>query len=85
MDMHDQNSTFYQTVTSSPQWRAWRNQVHNNMLDAMQAHADGDEKAYDKADIWDMDECEECGLISPAHFQSFLKFVIEHYSQKEKL
>lgn len=60
----DGHSSFWRTVTVSPQWEAWvaENSKRFN-------HADGPTD-----DCYDVDESTELGYISSAHFQSFLAF-----------
>lgn len=59
----DHNS-FWKSVVESPQWYAWEKENAKRMN-----HTDGPTK-----DCYDVDECRECGWISPAHFRSFLDF-----------
>ena len=66
--------SFWKTVVSSPQWAAWGKQVARNHHKALMAHTKGKPDAYKNADIWDVDECRECGWMSDRHFQAFLRF-----------
>lgn len=68
------NPTFYDTVTSSPQWKAWEVEQTKRISE------------FNKAKIartcllegtYDMAEVMECGWISQEHFQAFLEFTIE--------
>ena len=75
----DGHPTFWKTVVESPQWIAWEKQIAKNfhkanvMLDSGKEwpSADYQEK---KLPIYDVDECRECNVISPKHFQAFLRF-----------
>lgn len=63
------DNTFYKTITSSPQWKAWeeeqKQRLHNHVVN--------NSKKY--TGCYDMPEVMECGIISQEHFQDFLKFV----------
>lgn len=65
----DGHSSFWKTVTKSPQWKLWQKEqsrrVHLLCLD----------KLPKDVRIYDMPECEETGWISQGHFQEFVKFI----------
>jgi hypothetical protein len=66
--IHD---SFWKTVTNSPQWSAWYKEQSKRFHEFA--------KTLDKTiGVFDIDECQECGMISQAHFQKFLKFVIKN-------
>ena len=62
--------TFWKTVVESPQWLAWENEV------ARRFHVMVTENV-DVLGVFDVDECRECGYISPKHFQDFLRFTVK--------
>ena len=63
------NDTFYKTVIHSPQWKEWCKEVRRRM----DYHNKRNSKVY--KGCWDIDECVELGIISPEHFQDFIKFI----------
>ena len=65
------NDTFFQTITHSPQWKQWKQEVNRRLA----YHNRRKSKIY--TGVWDMTECVELGRISAAHWQDFLKFVIQ--------
>lgn len=61
--------TFYMTVITSPQWRAWEKEVARRMKE----HAEKGSKLF--TGVWDVDESRELDLLSQGHFQDFIKFI----------
>lgn len=58
--------SFYETVTRSRQWKAWKFEQSKRYSKA--------QKTKNWVGIYDMPEVEECGWISQDHFQDFLSF-----------
>lgn len=65
--------TFYDTVTSSPQWKAWESEQMRRSF--IRSNAGGTPHIIPR--VYDMAEVMECGWISQEHFQAFLEFTIE--------
>jgi len=65
--------TFYYTVITSPQWKAWQKE-QNRRMQTRRKNFKG---------VYDMPEVMECGLISQEHFQEFLKFVVTTHYERE--
>ena len=55
--------TFWNTVKSSPQWGAWYQEQMRRF------------RTKTTKGVFDIDESQECGIISPEHFQEFIKFI----------
>jgi hypothetical protein len=71
------HSSFWKTIVESPQWQAWGKKIAENFHEALEKDRYHENpEVWKNADIWDWDECTECGFISQKHFQSFLKFCI---------
>ena len=62
------HSSFWKTVVTSPQWKAWCKEVSRRMHE----HTVKGHEKY--TGCWDVDECACCGWISQEHFQDFMKF-----------
>ena len=60
--------SFWKTVVESPEWKLWQEEQQKRF------HQLATTKNT-KIEAFDIDECQECGWISPAHFQSFIKFI----------
>ena len=58
------HDSFWKTVVESPQWEAWYKEQGRRFSQKNRKHG-----------VFDIDEVQECGWISQAHFQEFLKFV----------
>lgn len=56
-------NSFWKTIVESPEWRAWEKEVSRRL------HTDT------PTDVYDVDECRECGWFSPSHFKAFLNFI----------
>lgn len=67
--MPDKFQSFWETVTKSPQWKAWELEVYRRFREFSR---DGEFLEQ----VYDVDECRECGWISDEHFQEFMKFTI---------
>lgn len=63
------HSSFWKVVVESKEWELWEKEVSRRM----NRHNKNHSKIY--KGVWDVDECRECGWISPEHFRDFLKFV----------
>ena len=64
--------SFYATVVSSPQWKLW----YEEQMKRMNGGRIVKKKFYGKGgQVWDIDESQECDLISQNHFQDFIKFI----------
>jgi hypothetical protein len=59
------HSSFWETVTKSPQWKLWQEEQRKRFATEI------------KYGVWDIDECQECGWISQEHFQDFIKFILD--------
>lgn len=62
----DGHPTYWKTVVESPQWLAWEKEVARRMHKQINR-----DKMFG---VFDIDECRECNIISPEHFQEFMKF-----------
>jgi len=62
------NPTFYDTMVSSPQWKAWYKEIMRRHLINEKDGEWKDNKTFD------IDESQECGWLGDEHFQEFLKF-----------
>ena len=62
------HNSFWKSTVTSPQWAAWQKEQSRrfHLLNKHQSCNVG---------VYDMPEVEECGWISPEHFQEFLSFV----------
>jgi hypothetical protein len=58
-----EHESFWKTVVTSTQWKEWVKENSRRM------------HLKPIGECFDIDECRECGWISPAHFQAFLEFV----------
>ena len=57
------HSSFHRTITMSPEWALWEKENSRRMnLEPI-------------GNCFDVDECRECGIMSPEHFKEFLEFV----------
>lgn len=72
------NPTFYDTVTHSPQWKAWEAEQERR---AAWWNKAGETRGIGPL-LYDMAEVMECGWISQEHFQAFLAFTIEETRRK---
>ena len=63
---------FWRTIVQSHQWTAWYKELGKRHLAGI------------KEDVWDIDESQECNLLSPEHFQSFLNFTRELKEQRKQ-
>ena len=61
----DKHQTFYGAIMNSPQWKAWYKEMQERLCKVGQ----------DGLIVFDIDECESCGIISDRHLQEFFKFV----------
>jgi hypothetical protein len=59
------HESFWKTVVESDEWRAWCEEVRKRWKKI---------KDKDCLPIFDIDECQECGWISPDHWREFMKF-----------
>ena len=66
------HSSFWRTVILSPQWKLWQEEQNKRMKTGKIVKGEWNKSCYD------MPECEELGIISPKHFQEFLKFTYEN-------
>ena len=73
-----ENDSFWKTVITSPQWGLWEEEVSRRL----KQHNVNESKVY--TGVWDVDECRECGWISPEHFQDFLVFLKRETLEKLK-
>lgn len=62
------NPTFYDTMVSSPQWKAWYEEIMRRHLINEKGGEWKDNKTFD------IDESQECGWLGDEHFQEFIKF-----------
>lgn len=67
----DQHSTFYRTITNSPQWSEWYREQRKRFKKFCE-----DNKSEEP--MFDTDESQEIGRISQRHFQEFLKWIKEN-------
>ena len=67
----DGHPGFWKTVVTSPQWVAWEKEVHQRFHKGVESGAERIVGA------WDVDESRECNVISPEHFQDFVKWLIQ--------
>jgi hypothetical protein len=72
----DGHPSFWKTVVESPQWKLWQGEQSRRL------HLLCQEKLPKNVATYDMPEVEECGWISPGHFQEFLKFIIRQEEVK---
>jgi len=63
----DGHSSFWKTITESPEWSAWYDEQRRRFTKL----ADG--KEVDE--VYDIDESMECGWIGKEHWASFVKFI----------
>jgi len=61
--------TFWRTIVNSPQWKKW----YDEQVKRFARHVRKNSKVF--TGCFDVDECQECGIISPRHFQEFIKFI----------
>ncbi len=59
----DGHPSFWKTVVESPEWQLWEKEQSRRF------------SSQEMDDIFDVDECAECGHISPKHFSEFMKFI----------
>lgn len=64
----DGHPSFWKTVIESPQWKKWSKEINRRMKIGKIVN-----NKFNKS-VYDMSEVEELGIISPGHFQEFLKF-----------
>ena len=62
--------TFYETITSSPQWKAWE------IEQARRLHKVVIKRPKIAKGVYDMPEVMECGWLGAEHFQDFIKFCV---------
>jgi len=67
--------TFYNTITNSPEWKAWKKEQQKRLKLIS--------KYKEAGKIYDMTETEENGWISPEHWESFLDFTLEERFKKQ--
>lgn len=70
----DKHPTFYGTVTSSPQWKAWYDE---QMRRFGESRLNEKTRMVEGEPMFDIDETIGIGAISQEHFQEFLRFVIK--------
>ena len=61
------NDSFYSTVVASPEWKAWYKEMMKRMKKAS--------KTMNYKGCYDIDESQECGVISKGHWAEFIKFI----------
>jgi len=71
--------TFYDTVTSSPQWKAWEAEQTRRQ----EWWSKNPETRGVGPLLYDMAEVMECGWISAEHFQAFLDFTIYNKTMRK--
>jgi hypothetical protein len=69
--MNNDNKSFWQTVTRSPHWEKWKIEVRKRL----DKHVEMKSEVF--SGVWDVEESQECNLISKEHFQDFIKFIKE--------
>lgn len=73
MSFTPKNPTFYDTVTTSPEWKAWQDEQARRAF--VLSNRGG--TPHHVPPVYDMAEVMECGWISKEHFQAFMDFTIE--------
>lgn len=63
------HNSFWKTVVESSEWKLWEKEVHHRFHE----HTIANSKVY--TGCFDVDECRECGFISPEHFISFMEWI----------
>ena len=63
------HASFWKVVVESHEWKLWRQEIRNRA----KYHIKRKSKLF--TGVWDVDECEGCGWISPEHWVDFLKFI----------
>jgi hypothetical protein len=69
--MNNDTESFWQTVIRSPQWQAWKEEVRRRL----DKHVEMKSEVF--SGVWDVEESQECNLISKEHFADFIKFIKE--------
>lgn len=67
----DGHSSFWRTIVLSPQWKLWQEEQNKRMKTGRLVKGVWNKSCYD------MPEVEEGGIISPGHWQEFLKFIMK--------
>ena len=68
----DGHNSFWKTVIESPQWQTWHDELEKRMKRGKIVKGKFSENVYDLCEV------EELGIISPEHFQEFLKFTFKN-------
>jgi hypothetical protein len=63
------NESFHNTITNSPEWEAWCKEQRRSWL-PFECKVDGK-----FPDVFDVDESQECDLLSQKHWRAFIKFL----------
>lgn len=72
----DGHPSFWKTVIESEQWKVWEKDIAKRFRAA--------DKDKPIPNVWDVDECRECGMISQRHFQAFLNFCATIKAERRK-
>lgn len=64
-----EHNSYWRTVVESPEWHAWTREVARRL----KRLATGNTRRG-VGPVFDVDECQEAGWISPAHFKAFVQF-----------
>ena len=73
-----EHESFWRTVVTSPEWIAWEKEVARRL----RRLANGATRKT--GPVFDVDECQECGWISPEHFHAFLQFCKSRKAQNAR-
>ena len=69
MSNNEPNDSFYRTIVDSPEWKVWYKEMMRRMEVA--------NKVMNYKGCYDIDEAQECGVISPGHWKEFIRFTVQ--------
>ena len=67
IDSLEVRDRFYDTIVASPEWKAWYKEMMSRIREA--------NKTMNYKGCYDIDESQECGVISKGHWSEFVKFI----------
>jgi len=68
------HNSFWKSVVESPEWKAWYKEAERRFRDGKLDEKSG---RWLGKNTYDVDECQECGIISYDHFASFMEYIRE--------